>query len=338
MPQIDISQLDIHARLMAEEAKRRGYHLRTIDRTYPINTLSPLLVVEKDDHRFLLSEAVSHLSSYLGRMIAMDKIRTYDILASHHLPIPKTFILRRNQALQRDAIAFLEDYAPIVVKPSNTNHGDGITIGISHEYKLQQAVDYAHHKSSTADILLQQTAMGQEYRFLVLGTCVIAVANRRPPSVVGDGRRTIEALIDEANTDPRRGGSHLSAMSKISKQEVAYAIGNERLSEVLANGQRLEILKTSNLSRGGEATNYTDAASDTLKDMAVRAAQACFLEFAGVDIMTTSIDAGDETNSVVIEVNVSPGIRMHQLPAHGTPIDVAAIIFDYLEARQHTLS
>lgn len=90
-------------------------------------------------------------------------------------------------------------------------------------------------------------------------------------------------------------------------------------------------MATSNLSRCGESTDFTDTASSEIKDIAVRAARACFLDFAGIDIMTTSIENGNRTNSFILEINASPGIRMHQSPTNGQQRDIAATIFDYLE-------
>lgn len=331
MLHLNTDQLDIHARLMVEEARTRGYTARLIDETHPINTVSPVIMVERGDKRFLLSEAVSNLTSHFGRNIAKDKIRTYDLLTTDNLPVPATHIIRRGSDIDDEALTFLSNHKSIVVKPSNTNHGKGVSVGISTESELVEAVNYAVTQSQKADVLLQQTASGDEFRFLVLGNQTIAVANRRPAYVVGDGIKTVDQLIDEKNADPRRGNAHSASMTKIRKNEVVHFLGENILPTVPAINEQVELMKTSNLSRGGESTNYTDIASKKLKEMAVKAAKSCFLEFAGVDIMTNDIGGGDSGSSYIIEVNSFPGIRMHQLPSHGEPINVASLIFDYLE-------
>jgi cyanophycin synthetase len=95
--------------------------------------------------------------------------------------------------------------------------------------------------------------------------------------------------------------------------------------------KEIGLLKTSNLSRGGESIDVTDIASPKLKEMAVAAAQACQLGIAGVDIITEDIENGSTKDSFIIEVNASPGLRMHHFPSIGQPRNVAAMIFDELE-------
>lgn len=325
---IDLNQVNIHTLLLVKEAEKRGYHLRTLPSSHP---KAPLMLAQKGDRKILLSEAVSHLTSHFGYKIANDKIRTYAMLQDNGLPIPKTIVLPRGKELTPEIVTFLNTHKPIVVKPSNTAHGNGVSIGISDKEDLEKSVNYAICNSKTADILLQKQVSGQEYRFLVLGNEVIAVAHRCPPFVKGDGIKTIRELIEEKNADPRRSGGHLAALVKIDLEEVAYFLGRSRLDTIPTLDEKVELLKTSNISRGGESTDFTDITSSHLKELAVLAAKACFLDFAGVDIMTDSITDGDRSNSVILEVNASPGIRVHQCPADGKPRDVAARIFDYVE-------
>jgi hypothetical protein len=65
--------------------------------------------------------------------------------------------------------------------------------------------------------------------------------------------------------------------------------------------------------------------------MAIAAAESCFQGIAGVDIMSKDIGATSLENSYVIEVNLTPGIRMHQFPTIGQPRDVASKIFAAIE-------
>jgi len=272
------------------------------------------------------------VAKVVGQYVAIDKVATYDILERASLPVPQTFVLQRasfDDKIERDALRnFLVNNKRVIVKPSNTDHGDGVSIGITSWEQLHAALEYALTNSYDADILVQQQVIGDEYRFLVLRGRVIAVANRQPPFVIGDGVKSVRELIEVKNSNPLRGDGHISPLTKISIDEVAHFLGDEKLNSVLAQDEKIELLKTSNLSRGGEAVDFTDIASSPLKDMAVYAARECLLGIAGVDIITTDI-SGDQ--GFIIEVNASPGLRMHQFPSIGKPRDVAAMIFDELE-------
>jgi len=103
------------------------------------------------------------------------------------------------------------------------------------------------------------------------------------------------------------------------------------MERVLAKGEEVEVLKTTNLSKGGEAIDYTDVASKEMKQLAIDAAEYTHLGIAGVDIMTHDITDSSTDDSYIIEVNFAPGLRMHQFPSEGKPRDVAAIIFKALE-------
>ena len=61
------------------------------------------------------------------------------------------------------------------------------------------------------------------------------------------------------------------------------------------------------------------------------AADAVGLDVAGLDVITTDITRPfRETGATIIEVNASPGIRMHTEPVEGTPRDVPGALMDAL--------
>jgi hypothetical protein len=63
--------------------------------------------------------------------------------------------------------------------------------------------------------IVEEQFVGRDYRILVVGGQVVAVAERKPASVVGDGRSTVTQLIETVNQDPRRGVGHEQVMTRI---------------------------------------------------------------------------------------------------------------------------
>lgn len=326
----DLPRFKISTRMLLEVAFSKGYTVTF----YPSSpsTQSGIIKCEKGNKEFHFKSTCTLLTPSLGVYAAENKVLTYSLLNAHAINTPEYVAMLSDADTPSEAYAMLKNFSELVVKPVQTNHGDGITIGITTKQRLDEAVDYARrYCKAEDDIIVQQQVYGKEYRFLVVDGKTIAVAYRMPPYVVGDGISTIQDLIEQKNLDPRRGDAHSSILTKISLDDVRHYGGKDFLNLVPDDGKRVDVLATSNLSRGGEAVDCTDIASKELKAMAAMAAKTCFLGVAGVDIMTDDISSSSLKNSYVIEVNLTPGIRMHQFPSEGKPRDVASTIFRAIE-------
>lgn len=320
---------NISARLLMLEALQRGYEVLFYPGSPSEN--SGIVHCVKDGKEFFFQSTYSPLTPSFGFFAANDKVLTNSLLASSGVHMPATMTLATKDSAEV-ASEFLARHKTVVAKPSQMNHGDGVTVGIDSIKKLEKAIDYARTASSTTqDVIVQEQVEGKEFRFLVLDGKVIAVAHRTPPFVTGDGKSTVADLVAHKNTDPRRGEGHLSEMTRISLDDVLLHKGQAFLESIPNSGDEVRVLDTSNLSRGGESIDCTEIASPALKQMAVSAARGCFLSVAGVDIITDDITNSSVKSSYVIEVNLAPGLRMHQFPSIGERRDVAAQIFTSFE-------
>jgi D-alanine-D-alanine ligase-like ATP-grasp enzyme len=272
------------------------------------------------------------LTSSLGVYAAENKSLTYSLLLGNNVPMPDMISRSALEPIDEEVINFMHSHGKIVVKPAAMNHGDGVSVGVDSIEKLNKAVAYIQSIANEgSDVIYQKQIGGKEYRFLVVAGKVIAVSHRMPPFVIGDGKRTIRELITEKNLDPRRGDGHTSVLTRISFEDVEHHNSKDFLDFVPKSEVKIELLSTSNLSRGGEAMDYTDIASRTIKNIAEDAARHCFLGVAGVDIMSDDITAETREGSYVIEVNLTPGIRMHEAPSIGRPRQVSKTIFREIE-------
>lgn len=332
----DLKDYMISTRLLLEIALDKGYSVTF----YPSSpsTKSGIARCSKNGKEFFLKSTCAFLTPSLGVFAAENKCLTHSLL-SGDVNVPNMVSMNLNQNVGKEILDFFHQYKKVVVKPAAMNHGDGITIGIESEEALHRAIDYVRSISPVdSDVIVQEQVYGKEYRFLVVSGKVVAVAHRRPPFVEGDGLRSITELIDEKNEDPRRGDGHASVLTKISLEDVKHHNRSGFLDEVPAKGEIIEVLATSNLSRGGESVDYTDIASKELKKMAIKAADLCFLGVAGVDIMTDDITSNSTDGSYVIEVNLTPGIRMHEAPSEGKPRRVSETIFKAIEKTARSMN
>ncbi len=261
--------------------------------------------------------------------IAKDKEFCTQLLYDLGLPAPEQRYVRDN----KDAIAAAERIGyPVVVKPVDGNHGRGVSINLETEDEVWNAFDKAADEGS--GVIVEQMIPGSDHRLLVVDGKLVAAAKRVPARVVGDGRSTIEELIDKENQDPRRGVGHENMLTRLElDKEARRMLESQRLrsDSVLEEGREAFLRRTANLSTGGTAVDVTETIHPDNKLMAERAIKAVGLDIGGVDFLTTDITQSyRETGGAICEINAGPGIRMHISPSEGDSRDVGGAVMDML--------
>lgn len=273
---------------------------------------------------------LSTKTSILAVELASDKEGTKQILREAGVPVPRGTVIYYLDELE-EAIKDVGGY-PIVVKPLDGNHGRGITIDINDYESAQEAYEAARDVSK--GVIVERFYRGRDHRVLVINGQVIAVAERVPAHVVGDGRATIEQLIEITNQDPRRGEGHDNLLTRIEVDRTSWQLLDRQgytLETVLPPGEICYLRATANLSTGGIAIDRTDAIHPDNVWLAQRIAKTIGLDIAGIDIVTTDIAKPlREVDGVVVEVNAAPGLRMHICPSEGIARNVAEPILTML--------
>ena len=261
--------------------------------------------------------------------IASDKEETHTLLADLGLPVPRQRLVYSESDALRAArrIGY-----PVVVKPLNANHGRGVSIDLGDDEAVKVAFEQARRHSR--GVLVESFIQGFDHRLLVVDGQLVAASKRVPGHVVGNGKDTIEALVEEVNRDPRRGIGHEKVLTRLEFDHQALRLlelkGYDRES-VPDDGEVVYLRSTGNLSTGGTAVDVTDTLHPDIREMAQRTARAVGLDVAGVDFLTTDITRSfRETGGAICEVNAAPGFRMHVAPSEGTPRDVAGPVIDML--------
>lgn len=230
-----------------------------------------------------------------------------------------------------EAIEYVGGY-PIVIKPLDGNHGRGITIDIRSWEEAEAAYEAARQVSRS--IIVERYYVGRDHRVLVVDGKVVAVAERVPAHVIGNGRSTIAELIEETNLDPNRGDGHDKVLTKIELDRTSYQLlerAGYTLNSVPPKGTVCYLRATANLSTGGTAVDRTDEIHPENIWLAQRVVKIIGLDIAGLDIVTTDISRPlRELDGVIVEVNAAPGFRMHVAPSQGIPRNVAGAVMDML--------
>jgi len=281
-------------------------------------------------HQKRVQATLSDYSGILGVELACDKEGTKQILRDAGVPVPRGTVVHFLDELE-GAIEDIGGY-PIVIKPLDGNHGRGITIDINSWNEAEQAYDIA--KDVSRAVIVEHFYRGRDHRVLVINGKVVAVAERVPANVMGDGKSTVQELIDRTNLDPNRGEGHDNVLTKIVVDRTSMDLLQRQgytLETVLNPGEICYLRATANLSTGGIAVDRTDDIHPENIWLAQRVAKIIGLDIAGIDVVTPDITQPlREVDGVIVEVNAAPGFRMHVCPSVGLPRNVAAPVMDML--------
>ncbi|MBD2039037.1 cyanophycin synthetase [Leptolyngbya sp. FACHB-321] len=281
-------------------------------------------------HQKRIQATLSNRTGILAVELASDKEGTKQILREAGVPVPRGTVIGYLDELE-GAIADVGGY-PIVIKPLDGNHGRGITINIMSWEQAEAAYDAA--KEVSREVIVERFYQGRDHRVLVINGKVVAVAERVPAHVVGDGSSTIKALIDQTNEDPLRGEGHENVLTKLEVDRTTWQLLEQQgydLETVLPEGEIFYLRATANLSTGGIAVDRTDDMHPENIWLAQRVAKIIGLDIAGIDVVTPDISRPlREVDGVIVEVNAAPGFRMHVSPSRGIPRNVAEPVLSML--------
>ena len=276
-----------------------------------------------------IQATVTSETRHIAVEIASDKEETNKILGDLGLPVPRQRSVRTGDQAVRAAERL--GY-PVVVKPLDANHGRGVSLDLKDADSVRVAFEKAREHART--VIVENFLGGFDHRILVVNGQFIAVAKRVPGHVLGDGEHTVEELIAQVNSDPRRGIGHEKVLTRLEldhQAERLMALAGVTKATVLERGRQLFLRSTGNLSTGGTAIDLTDQIHPDNRDMAVRAAKAIGLDVVGIDLITADITEGfRKVGGGICEVNAAPGFRMHVAPTEGKPRDVAGPVMDML--------
>ncbi len=282
-------------------------------------------------HQQRIRATMTSRTSAIGVDIASDKSLTNTLLSSAGMPVPRSQVVRSAEAAV-DAAQKLG--YPVVVKPLDGNHGRGVALDLRDEQAVRDAYTLAREESRGGDVVVETFVRGNDYRVLVVGGKLAAVAERVPASVVGDGKLTVRALVDKENSDPRRGIGHERVLTRIRITTGAEELVRKQglgLDDVPKKGQRVMLASTGNMSTGGTAIDRTREAHPDNVEIAETAAQVVGLDIAGIDFIVPDITVPvREQGGAIVEVNAAPGFRMHTNPTEGEAQYVAKPVLDLL--------
>ena len=280
-------------------------------------------------HQKKISATITSSTSYSAVETVCDKEICRALLKSMMVPVADGAAIGSLDELKQviDSLGF-----PLVIKPANGNQGRGVTTDITTFEQAEEAFRFA--STIFERVIVERNIPGFDYRLLMIDGKLAAAAKRTPAHVVGDGKSTVQQLIDEVNSDPNRGDGHEKVLTKIQAgPEATFILSrkNHTLETVLKLNEIQYLDYAANLSKGGTAEDVTDHVHPDVVKTAARVSIITGLDICGIDFMAPTLKRPlAETGGVVLEVNAAPGFRMHLAPSKGVPRNVASPVMDML--------
>lgn len=312
---------------IALEGWRRGLDLEFYRVIEEDNRLKIKHVLSNGNRSHHFSLSMGDKTSDEAFDICDNKELTKKYLSQNNVPVPggETFGPEVNV---RDVVDYGASLGfPLVLKPLNGNQGDGVFSNIQKEKELQEIYEYVHEKLEYDDIMVESYVKGKEFRIVVIGDRILGAMHRRPASIVGNGKHTINELININNID-RDNNPHLTGKLIRKDMEIKSILRKKgyNFKSILDNGERIYLRDKSNLSAGGDSIDVTNLLTPELQEIALNIGRSIpGLNFYGLDMI---VDLENNTGTV-LEVNARPGIGGHLFPAVGEPRDLAKDIVDY---------
>lgn len=290
--------LNPYATLIVREARRRGITVEVVDAEGGFFRLT------HGGRSILCRESLSEMTSAVAMSICDDKMVTRRVVSAAGVKVPAQI----SADAEPDEIdAFVRRSGSIVVKPARGEQGRGVAVGLSDAGDIERAVEKA--RTICATVILEECVEGEDLRLVVINYRVVAAAIRRPPVVVGDGERTVRALI---SAQSRRRAAATGGESKIPLDaetiRTVRAAGYE-LDDVPPADMRISVRKTANLHTGGTIHDVTDTVNPALVDAAIAAARAIDVPVTGIDFIVRS---PLDPDYAFIEANERPGLANHE--------------------------
>ncbi|HEX8963726.1 MAG TPA: cyanophycin synthetase [Rhodocyclaceae bacterium] len=277
--------------------------------------------------------AETDATSAIAEGIASDKDLTKQLLEACGVPTPGGRVVDS----PADAWDAAEDIGvPVVVKPSDANHGRGVSMELMTREEVEAAFPVADAEGS--EVMVERYIRGQEHRLLIINGRLVAAARGEIAKVTADGRSTVRQLIDaQLNTDPRRGIAEECPLSPILLEaEPAVRLELKRQGydgeSVPPAGQEVIVQRNGNMN-----TDVTGVVHPSIAAAGELAARIIGLDIAGIDFVADDITQPlASQQAAVVEVNAGPSLLMHLKPEFGEAQPVGEAIVEGLFPADHS--
>lgn len=251
-------------------------------------------------------------------ILLMDnKLVSSQVLREHGIRTPHRLAFR--DPVQAARVNHQRGVDRVVIKPKHADQGQGISfLDLPASAQSWKAAFAAAQAYDGGEVLVEEWLPGVEHRFLVVDDDVVGVVRREAPSVIGDGARSVEALVASSNQNPLRSKTSKTTLYPILLDNIAIqTLASQGIlpSEIPVKGQQVFLRYASNISTGGTFFDVTDEIDPGYNAIALSAARALGARLTGLDMLVENPNQPPKDDDyAVIELNKEPGLFLHDQP------------------------
>jgi D-alanine-D-alanine ligase-like ATP-grasp enzyme len=326
---MDISSLHTNQRLLIEALLKCGAQVRLLD------AFEELIEVTYEGKKDFLLDRFSSKAPYHVVKMSADKHFAKNIMKENGINVPEGAVFTGNTSF--DAVLYAKNHYPLVLKPNWGSHGDNVHVNINSEEQLKKCINlFIEATDFNNPFILERFHNWKEYRLFITEKGGFAVIHREWASVTGNGKDSIEKIIEEENKYriELKKKEPTSLCPIVIDNEVHQFLSEQGidLNFIPQLNQQIFLRQESNLAKGGIAVDMTEEVHSSVKELALKTL-SCFpgLPVAGLDLLCEDPTKPiSEDNYVIIEINSNPGLAMHTYPTKGKSRDVAQLLLDVM--------
>ena len=170
--------------------------------------------------------------------------------------------------------------------------------------------------------MAEEHVAGDSYRILYLDGELIDAVRRGPPTVIGDGRHSLRALVQLENCQ-RLAGPPFTGLSTLSlDRSMRYQLrgAGRSLSERPADGEIVALKSVVNQNASRDNRAVLEQLDPSFAELGRQICRLLPIRLLGLDVIARRVDEPLSTaNGVINELNTTPALHHHELianPAH----------------------
>lgn len=302
----------------------KGYHMN-------VESDEPLVVTYESPAGKRWTTKASHITypfnSEYVRDISINKEKAYDFAATHGFSAPYSKTVQA-EISEQEASELFATYGTLIVKPSDSSLGRGLTLNITTFSELKKAIVTAREVSPI--VLVQQQVEGEELRFVAIGGKVEAALLRQTARVVGDGESTIAMLVAKENESRRQ----------IELERITYPVLSEELVDtalltsdhVPAKGDVVELNRSTMVRGGASIYNVLPEVDKTYIERVEALLKPLGAGFIVADVFCKDYtQPATDKNHWLIEFNTAPVLKLCYACRDGRQFDVVSRLADQID-------
>lgn len=321
--------LDLSSQLLAEQALARGIQVNVVDAAANI-----LRLTTPGQAQLVVNGSGTDLNPQALTTVLTHKVAAKQVMAEHGVRVPASQTYHSANQLIDDYDRFVNE-GGIVLKATDQAH-KVVAFRIMPERDLFERVVHQLFEQ-TKSVMAEELIVASSYRFLVIGGKVVAIVERIPANVVGDGRSTVQTLLGRKNARPLRGTAFKLPQSEVKLGTIErYRLASYHLDldATVSRGTQILLREDATFGNGGDVLDATDDMHASYVKAVEQLVADLHLNVAGVDVMIPNLYAEltpeHPEMAVYLGIHAAPFLYPHCFPMFGEAQPVTGALLDEL--------